>query len=135
MSEREIANEMKISRSTLHVDIKALKKQAMVNINLFAEQDLPHEVELLLENTNELLHYTWFNLEQEMRRFSTKPNPSHPLINSIIQILNLKTELLNYKMQIAEDNHTNHSNALLNMEDRARQEAYDRDRQNREAIF
>jgi hypothetical protein len=46
ISERKMSEELGIPRSTLHTDLKALKRQAATNVHQFVEHDLPHEVEL-----------------------------------------------------------------------------------------
>jgi hypothetical protein len=68
--------------------LKILRQQAEVNINLFVERELPHETELLLENTNALLRTAWAALDKDVK----EGKPPYSGTESILQIMHEKRE-------------------------------------------
>jgi hypothetical protein len=131
LSERKMSEQLGIPRSTLHADLRVLKRQAAMNIQIYVEHDLPHEAELLLINTNALLGIAWASLEKELQG----GRPPYPAIASIISILNLKQTLIGDKLETAIFFKDNVETKHIDLEEQAMREAYERERHRREAIF
>ncbi|MGH9979089.1 MAG: hypothetical protein ACRD8Z_25145 [Nitrososphaeraceae archaeon] len=66
MSERKIAEVLGIPWSTIGQDLRVLKRQAALNIQIFVERGLPHEANLHMENANVLLSVAWSSLEKDL---------------------------------------------------------------------
>lgn len=130
-TERQMAERLGIPRSTIGLDLRIMKRQAATDIDRFIEHDLPHEAELLLENTNALLRVAWASLDEDVQM----GKPPYPAIASIIQILNLKEELLDDKLQVATFHSDSTESKRIDFEEQAMREAYERERHRSQAVF
>jgi hypothetical protein len=131
ISERKMSEELGIPRSTLHSDLRVLKRQAALNIHHFVEQDLPHEAELLLENANALLRVAWGSLDEDVK----EGKPPYAAIHSIIEILNMKSELMENKIELASYVKDKKEETEMDIQERVMREAYEAERARSEAVF
>jgi hypothetical protein len=131
LGERQIAEKLGIPRSTIGFDIRACKRAAATNMHLFFEQELPHEMELQLQNTNTLLRIAWDRLQEDME----KGKEPYRGIESIKGLLELREKFLEDKSEIAAFHKENAESKRVDFEEQAMREAYERERERSQRVF
>jgi hypothetical protein len=129
--ERQISEKLGIPRSTIGVDIRAVKRTAATNLRLFTEQDLPHEADMLVENTDALLRIAWTSLQNDME----SGKPPYQGIESILHILDKKDGFLENKLHLSEYATEKKEESEMDIQDRIMKEAYEAERHRSEAVF
>jgi hypothetical protein len=130
-SERQMSAKLGIPRSTLNFDLRAMKRTALTNIRFFTEQELPHETDLLIENTNALLKVAWHSLQKDVEN----DKAPWPGIVSILSIINTKSELLGQKIDVEHITKDTSDEQRISLEDRQQREVFEEQRHREQAIF
>jgi hypothetical protein len=118
-------------RATINTDLRVLKRQAILNIQSFVEDTLSHEIELVDMNATALFAIAWSSSEKEHQ---ADREPYHA-ISSIIQLLNLKGEILNNKFDVALIWQDHRERFAIDLQDKTICELYEQERHRRKAIF
>jgi hypothetical protein len=126
-----MAEKLGIPRSTIGLDLRIMKRTAATNMHLFFEQELPHEIELQLQNTNALLRIAWDRLQEDME----KGKEPYRGIESIKSLLELREKFLEDKSEIAAFYKENAESKRIDFEEQAMREAYERERERSQRVF
>jgi hypothetical protein len=108
-----------------------MKRTALTNIRFFTEQELPHETDLLIENTNALLKVAWHSLQKDVEN----DKAPWPGIVSILSIINTKSELLGQKIDVEHITKDTSDEQRISLEDRQQREVFEEQRHREQAIF
>jgi seryl-tRNA(Sec) selenium transferase len=124
LNEIQIGRQLDIPRSTVGLDIRTMRRQSITNLTTFVEERLPHEADMLLENTNTLLRIAWTRLEKDIESGKLP----YQGIESILHILEKKDGFLENKLHLSEFAKDTQQITDRDIQERVMREAYEAER-------
>jgi hypothetical protein len=128
MSERSIAKQLDIPRSTINLDVR---RKALTYIKTFEER-LPYEYESMIAGVRLLLKKNWEILDNEESSDKAVASAAHIILTCYEKL----SEQLKDEYEIMDGmNGAEGLEPELTFKDRATQEAYERDKLNKGRVF
>ena len=81
LSEREMAKALNISRSTINLDVRVMRRQARTNVKTFVEVRLPFEHESLMTGIRCVLKKVWGIINDERSTEKAVANTLHLVLD------------------------------------------------------
>ena len=81
LSEREMAKALNISRSTINLDVRVMRRQARTNVKTFVEDRLPFEHESLMTGIRRVLKKVWGIINDERSTEKAVANTLHLVLD------------------------------------------------------
>jgi hypothetical protein len=132
MSERNIAKQLDIPRSTVNLDVRTIRRKALADIETFEER-IPFEYESTLTGLRLLLKWAWDVLENEESSEKMIIHASHIILSCYQEKRALEIDKSN--IQEAFEYRQRRYPPKPSFEDKARIEAQEKDWFRRQAVF